>query len=115
MDSESYYRIFKYLNENYSLFPKYIHTDYEIALDLAIKKSDFFNKDIVPLKCFFHFAKALREKLKKIGGNKKGLNKKTSNILNIIELISFIDEDKVESYKKFIIDNLKKRMIIKIL
>ena len=43
MDSESYYRIFKYLNENYSFFPKYIHTDYEIALDLAIKKSDFFN------------------------------------------------------------------------
>lgn len=53
MDSESYYRIFKYLNENYSFFPKYIHTDYEIALDLAIKKSDFFKKDIVSLKCFF--------------------------------------------------------------
>ena len=58
---------------------------------------------------FFHFAKALREKLKKIEGFKKGLNKETSNILNNIELISFIDEDKVESYKKFIIDNLKKK------
>ena len=54
-------------------------------------------------------------KIKIIGGNKKGLNKETSNILNNIELISFIDEDKVESYKKFIIDNLKKKMIINIL
>ena len=108
MDSESYYRIFKYLNENYSFSPKYIHTDYELALDLAIKKSDFFNKDIVHLKCFFHFAKSIREKLKKIDGNKKGLNKETSNILNNIELICFIDEEKVEGFKKFIIENLKR-------
>ena len=71
MDSESYYRIFKYLNENYSFSPKYIHTDYELALDLAIKKSDFFNKDIVHLKCFFHFAKSIREKLKKLEKIKK--------------------------------------------
>ena len=28
-DSESYFLIFKYLNENYGFFPKYIHTDYE--------------------------------------------------------------------------------------
>ena len=72
------------------------------------KKSDFFNKDIVHLKCFFHFAKSIREKLKKIGGNKKGLKKKTTNILNNIELICFIDEEKVEGFKKFIIENLKR-------
>ena len=53
IDSESCFRIFKYLNENNEFFPKYIHTDYESALQWAIKKSTFFDKDLVHLKCFF--------------------------------------------------------------
>ena len=44
MDSESYFCIFKYLHENYGFFPKYIHTDYESALQAAIKKSTFLIK-----------------------------------------------------------------------
>lgn len=109
MDTESYYRIFKYLNENYSFSPKYIHTDYESALEKAIKKSEFFDKNILQIKCFFHFIKSLREKLKKIASNKKGLNAESANILNNLELISFINYDKVNDYKKFIIDTLKKK------
>ena len=109
MDIESYYRIFKYLNENYGFSPKYIHTDYEIALEQAIKKSEFFDKNLLHIKCFFHFVKSLREKLKKIKSNKKGLNEETINILNNLELISFINYDKVNDLKKFIIYNLKKK------
>ena len=58
MDSKSYFRIFKYLHENYGFFPKYIHTDYESALQAAIKKCTFFDKDLVHLKCFFHSVKS---------------------------------------------------------
>ena len=111
MDEESYYRIFKYLNKNFCFSPKYIHTDYEIALEQAIKKSEFFDKNLLHIKCFFHFIKSLREKLKKIGSNKKGLNKESMNILNNLELISFINSDKVKDFQKFIIDNLKKKNI----
>ena len=108
MDCESYFRIFKYLNENYWFSPLYIHIDYEIALEQAIKDSSFFNKNFLHIKCFFHFIKSLREKLTKDGSNKKGLNKESINILNNLELIRFIDLEKVNEFKKFILDNLHK-------
>ena len=51
--------------------------------------------------------KSLREKLKKIKSNKKGMNKECTEILNNIELICFIEKNRIESYKKFINDKLK--------
>ena len=106
MDSESYLRILKSLNENLNFNPKILHTDYEYALDKAIDKANFFEVKPLKIKCFFHFVKSIREKIKKIGGNKKGLNKETFTILNNIELICFIDLTNIEKYKKFLIDEI---------
>ena len=72
MDQESYIRIFKLLHDNYNFNPYILHTDFEIELCQAIKNSTFFKKEVLNIKCFFHFIKACREKLKKICATKKG-------------------------------------------
>ena len=108
MDQESYIRIFKLLHDNYNFNPHILHTDFEIALCKAIKSSNFFEKKVLNIKCFFHFIKACREKLKKLGATKKGLNKETYEILNNVELLCLIDIDKMERYKKFLLENIDK-------
>lgn len=108
MDSETYLRILKMLNDNFSFNPKVIHTDYESALDKAIKESSFFKNKPINLKCFFHFVKAVRNKIMTIEHNKKGLKKEGINILNNIEIICFIDLSKMDEYKNFLINEIKK-------
>ena len=68
----------------------------------------FFKNDILHLKCFFHFANAIKNKLKKLQINK---NLKEIDILTVeinVKLICFIDIQKVEEYKKFLIEHIKK-------
>ena len=72
MNSESYKRILKILNDNFDFNPKIIHSDYEYVLDKAINGATFFKKKPIHLKCFFHFLKAIREKIKKYLQLKKG-------------------------------------------
>ena len=102
MDSISYTKIFKYLNENYNFNPKKIHCDYERAIELAIKNSKFFKYEIMIVKCFFHFVKAIRDRLKSYQTNKKYLNKDNYVILKNLELICFINEENIGKYKVFI-------------
>ena len=52
--------------------------------------------------CYFHFVKAIRERMKKLKLTKKRLNKKCYEILKNIEIISFIDKNKLNDYIKFI-------------
>lgn len=56
----------------------------------------------------FSFYKSLPGKIKKIGATKKGLNKETYEILNNVELLYLIDIDKMERYKKFLLENIDK-------
>ena len=80
----------------FSFNPKIIHTDYESALGKAIKESIFFKNKPIHIKCFFHFVKAVRDKIMKIERNKKGLKKEGHNILNNIEILCFIDLNKMD-------------------
>lgn len=106
MDYISYTKIFKYLKECYNFNPKIIHCDYERAIELAIKNSKFFKNEIMIIKCFFHFAKAIRARLKSYQTNKKYLNKYNYVILKNIELIRFINEENIGKYKVFLKDNI---------
>ena len=108
MDSETYIRILKLLNDNYLFNPKVIHTDYESALDKAIKESSFYKNKPINIKCFFHFVKLIKNKILTIEHNKKGIKKLGINILNNIEIISFIDINKMDDYKNFLINEIKK-------
>jgi len=53
--------------------------------------------------------KAIREKLIKYGLTNKKLNKENYTILKNIELICLIDINKVNNYKKFLIEYLIKK------
>ena len=56
MKSKSYKRILKILNDNFDFNSKIIHSDYEYALDKAIKEATFFKKTN-SFKAFFPFCK----------------------------------------------------------
>ena len=58
--------------------------------------------------CYFHFIKAIRERMKKLNLTKKRLNKKCYEILKNIEILSFIDKNKLNGYIKFIYNKLEK-------
>ena len=52
-DYISFTRTFKYLKDNFNFNPIVIHTDFEKSLGIAIKKANFFNKEIINIKSFF--------------------------------------------------------------
>ena len=106
-DYKSFIKIFEYLNGNYNFDPLILHSDYENGINLALKKAKFFKNKIIHIKCFFHFIKSIREKLKNISNNKIYLNRDYYVILKNIELLCFINESKFEGYKKLILDKLK--------
>ena len=109
LDSISYYRVFKYLYENYGFNPLVIHTDYEISLAKAIKHCEFFSKDLIHLRCMFHFVQAIRKKCQQIGLAKKKLSKNVYELISNIELICLINYDRVTEYQKFLINNLQEK------
>ena len=53
--------------------------------------------------------KSIRDKLRKYGLSNKKMNKENYTLLKNIELICLIDINKVNDYKKFIIDTLSKK------
>ena len=71
MDNILYLKIYKYLNEIYKFNLIIVYTNYERVIELALKIYTFLKNSIINLKCFFHFSKAMREKLKKYTNNKK--------------------------------------------
>ena len=107
-DSLSYQKIFHYLNENFCFDPLIIHTDYEVSLALAIKESKFFRNKILHIRCLFHLIKAIRDKCKSLGLCNKKLSKEMYAVIKNIEIICFIQKDKIDEYQNFLIDNLKK-------
>ena len=63
LDHIIYVKIFNYLVENYNFFPDIIHTDFENALQLAIKNNKYFGAKIIHSKCLFHFGQIIRKQL----------------------------------------------------
>ena len=59
-DEYAYDKIFNYLYENFGFKPKIIMSDYEIALQSAIKNNIHFKDNIIHIKCFFHFSKMIK-------------------------------------------------------
>lgn len=57
---------------------------------------------------FFHFAKAIRDRLKSYLTNKKYLKKDNNVILKNLELFCFINEENLGKYKVFLKNNIKK-------
>ena len=71
LDVISYDKLFNYLYENFNFLPKYIHSDCEKALHLAIKNNKYLKKDVLHIKCLFHFSQMIKRQLFKIGICKK--------------------------------------------
>ena len=113
MDSISFLKIFEYLNNNFKFSPLIIHSDYEKGIALALQKAKFFENNVIHVKCFFHFVKSIREKLKKTCNNGKYITKNNFVILKNIELLCFINGNRINGYKSFILDKLKEYKINK--
>ena len=69
---------------------------------------NFFSNKVIHVKCLFHFVKSLMDKLKKYGLVKKNNIKEIYTIVKNIELICFIDIDRINDYKKFLLNYLSK-------
>ena len=106
-DVESYIRIFEYLKNNFNFSPKIVHIDYEHSLRLSLLNQ--FQKENKPLIlfCFFHFIKSIKERLKKIHFFKSKMNKESLEILKNIEIICFLNKDRVKDYQSYLINRLK--------
>ena len=71
VDSESYIKIFNFLNELYKFKPLIIHSDFENAIYKAINNINFVKNKILHIKCLFHFSNSISQKLKSLGLRKK--------------------------------------------
>ena len=114
-DHINYERIFTYMRDNYNLNPDIVHTDYEKALYMVFQKDNIYKKKILHGFCYFHYVKAIREKMKKINLTSKKLNKKSYEILKNIEILSFINKDNLKEYIKFIYEEIGKDSKYKLL
>ena len=63
-DIISYERIISFLKEHYNFYPGIIHTDYEYALYKAFDNKNIYEKGVIHIFCFFHYIKAIIEKMK---------------------------------------------------
>ena len=95
-DIISYERIIGFLKEHYNFFPTIIHTDYEFALYKAFDNKNLYEKGVIHIFCYFHYIKAIKEKMKSLKLIKKLLDIKSYEILKNIEIISFIKEEKLK-------------------
>ena len=105
-DKESYERILLFLKNNYNFNPQIIHTDYEYSLYSAFANKNIYNYEIYQIYCFFHYIKAIKEKMLKFKLTKSKLNKKAYNIIKNIEILSFINQKNLKIYIKLIEDKL---------
>ena len=108
LDNIGYNRIFNYLNENYKFLPKILHTDFETAFQKAVNENKYLKDITYNSHCFFHFGQMIRAKLKKLGLCKKKLHKMDIEIIRNIEILCFLETDKIKDFKKIILENLSK-------
>ena len=108
LDTISYTKIFSYLKENYSFYPKVIHLDYEAPLRNAIINSGVFEEKPLLVSCFFHFSANIRRKMEKLKITGKKFNKMAIEILRNIELLCFIKPKNIKKFSEILKENLNK-------
>ena len=108
LDTISYTKIFSYLKENYSFYPKVIHLDYEAPLRNAIINSGVFEEKPLLVSCFFHFSANIRRKMEKLKITGKNFNKMAIEILRNIELLCFIKPKNIKKFSEILKENLNK-------
>ena len=87
---------------------EYFLEHFDEAEKLALEAKNIFNKKPLIIYCFFHFIKSIRERLRKINFCNRKLNKLSLEIIKNIEVICFINKDKVKSFQDFLLNKLNK-------
>ena len=70
LDTETYDKLFSYLNTNFKFKPKIIHSAFEQVLCKSISINPK-TKSIIHVKCLFHFTQMVRKQFSKTGIIKK--------------------------------------------
>ena len=108
-DYMSYCKLFQFLNKIYNFNPKIINTDYEQELCKSLNYwYDLFSYKPKHKYNFFSYEKFLRERLKTISNKKKEFTLSCLEALINLELVSFIDKNKVIEAKKVLSEIMKR-------
>ena len=113
-DTQSFIKIFKYLNEMFQFNPAITHIDFSQALRNALLTEGIFKKKPIIVHCFFHFVQNVVKKMKLYGIIKKKINKYSFEILKNIELICFLPPNFIKTYINFLKGKLKDENEIKL-
>ena len=63
-DTQSFEKIFKYLNEMFNFNPAITHIDYSLALRNSLLTEGIFKKKFIIVHCFFHFVQNIIKEMK---------------------------------------------------
>ena len=105
-DTQSFSKIFKYLNEMYCFNPHIVHIDYSSSLTKALSIENIFNNKPIIVHCFFHFIQSIVKRMKKLNMIKTKLTKHAFEVLKNIEIVCFIPKTFIKSYIKFLENHL---------
>ena len=100
-DSNSFNKIFSYLNNMYEFNQRIVHIDYSVSLTKSLKEGGFFKKKPIIVHYFFHYMQAILKKMKNLKMVKTKLNKRAFEIIRNIELVCFIPYKFIKTYISF--------------
>ena len=103
MDSKSLIKLLSQLYISYNFSPYSITTDFAQAQIKALMKCEVFNRRPYIICCLFHFSQAIIKNMNKNNLINKKLNKRGVEILRNLEMLCFVDINKINAY----FDNLK--------
>lgn len=86
----------KYLHDIFNFNPVVINIDYSLSLNNALINNKIFDKQPIILNCFFYYTQAIVRKMKKLNLFKN--QKKSINIAQNIEIMSFIKPSLIPKY-----------------
>ena len=101
-DVNSLIKIFSLLRATYDFSPNCVTTDFEMAQIKALKTCELFIQKPYVICCVFHFSQAITRKMKELGVFKKKLNYRAYEILRNLEILAFIELDKLNDYYMFL-------------
>ena len=96
-DIDTLKKLFSFLRISYNFSPIMVNTDFNRAQIKALKTCEFFEPKPYVVLCLFHYSKTIIE-LKIF---KKKLNKKSYELLKNLEILAFIDIDKITLFIEF--------------
>ena len=95
MDSKSLIKLFSQLNISYNFSPYSITTDFTQPQIKALIKCEVFNKRSYIICCLFHFSHEIIKNMNKYNLINKKLNRRGVEILRNLELLCFVDINKI--------------------